>query len=41
MNLQDPVGSYRFLENPVGSCIGFLPGGGGGRTIFVVKANFN
>ena len=26
MNLQDPVGSYRILENPVGSCIGFLPG---------------
>ena len=26
MNSQDPVGSYRILENPIGSCIGFLPG---------------
>ena len=25
MNLQDAIGSY-ILENPVGSCIGFLPG---------------
>ena len=26
MNLQDPVGSYKILENPVGCCIGFLQG---------------
>ena len=26
MNLQDPIGSHRILENPVGSFIGFLPG---------------
>ena len=26
MHSQDPVGSYKILENPVGSCIGFLPG---------------
>ena len=26
MNLQVPEGSYRILENPVGSHVGFLPG---------------